>query len=102
MLLPEFMHSVAEVEDVMTSPSPAVVDTMKKLSGDLLILGASGKMGPTLAHLAKRAIGAAGANKRVVGVARFSNPAARAGLQQAGIETIACNLLNTREIQQLP
>ncbi|MGH7491637.1 MAG: NAD-dependent epimerase/dehydratase family protein [bacterium] len=102
MFLPESINTVAEIEDVMTTLSPAVIDMMKKISGDFLILGASGKMGPTLARLAKRAIDTAGANKRVIGVARFSNPAARAALQQEGIETISCDLLNPREIQQLP
>ena len=102
MPLPELMNTVAEIEDVMTTPSPVVIDTMKKISGDLLILGASGKMGPTLACLAKRAIDEAGVNKRVIGVARFSNPAARAALQNAGIETIPCDLLDPREIQRLP
>ncbi len=102
MSLPESMNTVAEIEDLMTTPSSALIDAMQKISGDLLILGASGKMGPTLARLAKKASDEAGAKKRVIGVARFSNAAARTALQHDGIETISCDLLNAHDIQQLP
>jgi nucleoside-diphosphate-sugar epimerase len=102
MPFPELIITVGELDDVMTRPSRAVIEVFAQTPGDLLILGASGKMGPTLARLAKKAIDEAGANKRVIGVARFSNPAARAALQQAGIETISCELLDALEIQKLP
>lgn len=86
----------------MSRPTPDVVEAMEEMTGDLLILGVGGKMGPTLAKLAKRAIDESGSSKRVIGVSRFSAPDLRADLNQAGIETIACDLLNETELQALP
>ena len=86
----------------MSRPTPEVVEAMGEIAGDLLILGVGGKMGPTLAKLAKRAIDESGSSKRVIGVSRFSTPDLRADLNQAGIETIPCDLLNETELQGLP
>ena len=61
---------------------------MAALDGDLLILGVGGKMGPSLARLARRAIDQASARKRVVAVARFTNGDLPAALAAQGIETI--------------
>lgn len=98
----DLIKNVDHLEEVMTTPSPILIETLARMSGDLLILGVSGKMGPTLARLAKRAVTEAGAPKRIIGVARFSNATAREELHKSGIETIACDLLNPRDIQQLP
>ena len=75
---------------------------MAALEGDILILGVSGKMGPTLAKQAKRAIDLAGITKKVIGVSRFSTPGVREGLHEAGIETIAADLLSEDCLQNLP
>jgi nucleoside-diphosphate-sugar epimerase len=96
--LPDRFESVAALEDFMTEPTPALVDDLRRVPGDILVLGAAGKMGPTLARLAKRAAPA----KRVVGVARFTDPAARASLEAAGMETIACDLLDRSAVAALP
>lgn len=96
--LPERFESVAALEDFMTEPTPALVDDLAGVPGDILILGAAGKMGPTLARMAKRAA----PGKRVVGVARFSDPAARAALDTAGVDTIACDLLDRSAVARLP
>ena len=82
----------------MTEPTPALVDDLARVPGDILVLGAAGKMGPTLARMAKRAA----PGKRVVGVARFTDPAARAALDAAGVETIACDLLDRSAVAALP
>ena len=86
----------------MSRPTPEVVKAMEEMVGDLLILGVGGKMGPTLAKLAKRAINESGVEKRVIGVSRFSSPGLQADLNQAGVETISCDLLNEAELQGLP
>ena len=86
----------------MSRPTPEVVEAIGEMSGDLLILGVGGKMGPTLAKLAKRAIDESGSGKRVIGVSRFSSQGLQADLNQAGVETIACDLLNETELQALP
>lgn len=82
--LPDRFRDVDHLEEVMTAPSAALVADMAKLSGDLLILGVGGKIGPTLARLAKRAA----PNKRVVGIARFSEVGLRDKLTGWGVECI--------------
>ena len=75
---------------------------MTALEGDILILGVGGKMGPTLAKQAKHAIALARIPKRVIGVSRFSTPGVREDLHEAGIETIAVDLLSEDGLQNLP
>ena len=96
--LPERFESVAALEDFMTEPTPALVDDLARAPGDILILGVAGKMGPTLARLAKRAA----PERSVIGVARFSDAAARRALDRAGVETIACDLLDRAAVAALP
>jgi len=75
---------------------------MADLQGNLIILGVGGKMGPTLALLARRTLDAAGVNNKVIGVARFTKPQCRARLEQNGIETIAADLLDQHALASLP
>ena len=75
---------------------------MRALPGDLLVLGVSGKMGPSLARLAVRATSEAGVTRRIIGVARFSAPGVREALERAGVETIACDLLDREALGRLP
>jgi len=96
--LPDRFHDVEHLEDVMTTPSAALTNEFARASGDLIILGVGGKIGPTLARLAKRAA----PNKRVVGVARFSEQGLREQLTGWGIECIAADLLDRTELQALP
>jgi nucleoside-diphosphate-sugar epimerase len=102
MTLPDRIETEAQLEDVMTAPSPALVEALSGLGGDLLILGVGGKMGPTLARLARRGLDEAGSGSRVIGVARFTNPAARGGLHAAGVETVAADLLDDDALARLP
>jgi nucleoside-diphosphate-sugar epimerase len=96
--LPDRFASVAALEEFMTAPGPELAADLAKVPGDILILGVAGKMGPTLARLARRA----SPDKRIVGVARFSDPAARADLEAAGVETVACDLLDRQAVAALP
>src|SRR5271165_2122275 len=96
--LPERFRDVAHLEDVMTTPSPGVLAEFGALAGDLIILGVGGKIGPTLARLAKRAA----PGRRVVGVARFSEKGMREHLAAAGIECIAADLLDRKQVDALP
>ena len=68
------MWTEKKLDEMLTTPSPALVEDMKKIKGDVIILGAGGKMGPTLALLAKRAAESAGVSKRIIAVSRFSDP----------------------------
>lgn len=96
------MKTVEELENLMTEPSDALVEDMRKIDGNILILGIGGKMGPTLAIMAKRAIDKAGVDKKVIGVSRFSNGTLKEDLEKAGIETISTDLLNDEQLKLLP
>ena len=96
------IETVSQLEEVMSRPTPEVIQAMAEMDSGLLILGVGGKMGPTLAKLARRAIDEAGLNKKVIGVSRFSSPGVQADLNQAGIETIPCDILDDAELKGLP
>ena len=96
--LPDCFRDVAHLEDVMTIPSTALIADLQKLPGDLIILGVGGKIGPTLARLAKRAA----SGKRVIGVARFSEKGLREKLTGWGIECVEADLLDRAQIEALP
>jgi len=92
----------ATLDKMLTTPSAGLVADMKKLKGDIMILGAGGKMGPTLAVLAKNAVTAAGVDKRVIAVSRFSDPFAVKLLEENGVETISADLLADGALEKLP
>jgi nucleoside-diphosphate-sugar epimerase len=91
-----------QLDELMSSPSDADIEASQKLGGDLIILGAGGKMGPTLAIRAKRAAESAGSGARVIAVSRYSSADARRVLDGAGIETISADILNRDELARLP
>lgn len=95
--LPERFADVDALEAFMAAPTPALVDDLRAVPGGILVLGAGGKMGPTLARLARNAT-----DVRVVAVARFSEPGLEARLQRQGIETVACDLLDREALRRLP
>ncbi len=96
--LPQTISDIAALDDLLCRPSQALIDDLRNVDGDIMILGVAGKMGPTLAGLAKAAV----PERRVIGVARFSDPAVRDWLQARGIETIHCDLLDEDAIKALP
>jgi hypothetical protein len=90
-----------QLEAALSEPTPGVVDTLRRLHGDIVLLGAGGKMGLSLAHMARRASDAAGVARRVVGVSRFTG-GGEAAFHAAGIETIRCDLLDEDAVARLP
>ena len=94
--------TAAELDEFLTRPSQADCEAMRELSGDLMILGVGGKMGPSLAIRARRACDRAGVRKRVIGVSRFGTSGARADLEAAGVETVCGDLLNPSDLRGLP
>lgn len=92
----------AQLESYLSEPTDEVIAALAALEGDVLILGVGGKMGPTLAKQAKRAIDCAGIAKNVIGVSRFSTPGGQEDLQESGVETIAADLLSEGSLQNLP
>ena len=89
---------VGALEEFMTRPAPELAADLARADGDLIILGVGGKMGPTLARMAKRAA----PDKRVIGVARFSDKGLREKLEHQGVECIACDLLDRAALERLP
>jgi nucleoside-diphosphate-sugar epimerase len=99
---PDRIETEEQLEEVLSRPSLALVESLSRLDGDLLILGVAGKMGPTLARLARRALDEGGRGARVIGVSRFSTPATREKLEAAGVETVKADLLDRKALADLP
>jgi nucleoside-diphosphate-sugar epimerase len=95
-------ESVEMLEESLSRPTPGVVRTLSSLAGDLLILGVGGKMGPTLAFMARRAVVEGGLDKQVIGVARFTEPMVQDKLEAAGVETIRADLMREGALEALP
>ena len=102
MSSPESIATVQELEDLLSQPPDGVTQTLSRLEGDMIVLGVAGKMGPTLARMARRASETAGVRRRVIGVARFSDPRQQTELQAHGIETLRCDLLDEAAVAALP
>ena len=96
------IQTETQLESYLSEPTDEVITAIAALEGDILILGVGGKMGPTLAKQAKRAVDHAGIVKKVIGVSRFSVPGVQEDLQAAGIETITADLLSEDCLQNLP
>src|SRR5215469_2368570 len=92
----------SELEELLSRPDQETASAMAAMEGDLLILGAGGKMGPSLARLARRAMDQADVKKRVVAVARFTNDKLLSAFAAHGIDTIACDLLDRSSHDKLP
>ena len=88
--------------NLMTEPREALVEAMKSIPGPLVVVGAGGKMGPSLCLLAKRAAELGGNPLRIIALSRFSNPSEREWLESNGIETQSFDALSTNEEPELP
>jgi nucleoside-diphosphate-sugar epimerase len=86
----------------LSSPSPRLIEEIRAVRSPLLVLGAGGKMGPTLAVMARRAAAEAGHPLEVMAVSRFQNPAARAWLEAQGVRTVVADLLEEDQVRALP
>lgn len=96
--LPETIRDEDALEELLSRPPAWLADKLHSLDGDIVVLGVGGKIGPTLARMAKRAA----PDKKVIGVARFSDPEVRKRLDNWDIETIACDLLDAQAVEKLP
>jgi dTDP-4-dehydrorhamnose reductase len=94
--------TIQQLEERLSRPTAADVSAMAELKGDLLILGAGGKMGPSLAALARRAADQAQTHKKIIAVSRFRDESLRCQLSSQNIETISCDLLEPEALAKLP
>ncbi|MED6335745.1 MAG: NAD(P)-dependent oxidoreductase [Planctomycetota bacterium] len=99
---PDAIEGVEDLEECLSRPSPGAIEDLAALEGDLLVLGAGGKMGPSLARMARRALDASGRSGEVVAVSRFGDGASRACLESAGVRTLAVDLLDPTALAELP
>jgi nucleoside-diphosphate-sugar epimerase len=96
------LKNTATLYEKLLHPSEDLIKAITILDGDILILGVGGKMGPGLARVAKQAVQQAGVQKRIIGVARFSEPGLADELEGNGVETLAADLLNPEQLNSLP
>ena len=89
------IRDIAELEEALSRPSEADIDALRRIEGDILILGAAGKMGPSLARLCRRAADGAGPPRRVIAVSRRL-------IEVTGVESLACDLLDRAAVARLP
>lgn len=95
-------RSEAELDELLSRPTAGVVDALRECPGDVLILGAGGKMGPTLARMVRRAVDEVGDGRRVMAVSRFSSPRAASELEARGVEAIRADLVDRDAVAALP
>jgi nucleoside-diphosphate-sugar epimerase len=99
---PEKIGNDDQLDELLSRPGPELVEMMSRLDGDLIFLGVAGKIGPSLAHMAKRACDEAGIKKRIIGVSNFESKEQQKKIGRYGIETIHGDLLNTKFTSTLP
>jgi hypothetical protein len=102
MKFPETIENEQQLEELLSRPTAEVIDLFRNLEGDLIFLGIAGKIGPSIARMAKRACEEAGVSKRIIGVSRFSNEAEKNQIESYGIETIRGDLLDPDFVHSLP
>jgi nucleoside-diphosphate-sugar epimerase len=102
--LPETIRDVDHLEDLLSEPTEYLVNAFRDIKGDIIILGVAGKMGPTLARMAQRAVTVPTRreSQQIVGVARFTNSTEQRKLESWGIKTIRADLLDDDQLSRLP
>ncbi len=98
----DFPANELELEEHLSRPAPQLIEMMKRVPGDLLFLGAGGKMGPSMARMARRASDEAGTPRRILAVSRFQNSADRDDLENHGVQTLSADLLKPGSLEALP
>jgi len=99
---PERFTNIADYDAFQSQPTAGVIECLSKIGGTLLVLGAGGKMGPTLCRMALRAAVAGGYPLRVIAVSRFGDASTRAVFDAMGCETIGADLLDASALASLP
>ncbi|TVR61691.1 MAG: NAD(P)-dependent oxidoreductase [Spirochaetaceae bacterium] len=102
MTLPDRIETEEQLEDVLTTPSRALVELASGLTGTIAVIGVGGKMGRTFAVRLSRAMKQSGANSRVIGISRFSDESCRSELERLGIETVTADANDISQVESLP
>ncbi|GAB4085960.1 NAD(P)-dependent oxidoreductase [Myceligenerans cantabricum] len=96
------MLTTAQLDDRLTTPRPALIEDLSHLDGDLLVVGAGGKLGPSLVRMAVRAFEAAGSDSRVLAVSRFASTEARSAAEATGAVVIPADVTDEGQLAELP
>ena len=96
------MLTETQLDAMLSEPSAALVKDLARLEGDIMILGAGGKVGPTLSRMAARAVQAAGHEKKVYAVSRFSDAEIVSSLEKSGVTCLRCDLSDAEQVMRLP
>jgi nucleoside-diphosphate-sugar epimerase len=99
---PDLIDGEEQLEELLSRPGKEVIEMFSKVDGDLIFLGIAGKIGPSLAQMAKRACDEAGVRKKIIGVSQFRSGDQQEKIEKAGIETIKGDLLDIDFIRKLP
>ncbi len=99
---PDKIANEEQLEELLSRPTTEVVELFRRLDGDIIFLGIAGKIGPSLARMAKRACEQAGVSKRIIGVSRFRSEEEKKSIEKHGIEIIRGDLLDREFIETLP
>lgn len=100
--LPRTIDDVEQLEDLLSEPSPAVVELLGRIDGNFIVLGVGGKMGPSLARMLRRAADQSGRPRKIFGVSRFTSAELPARLRGWGVEPVAVDLLEPDALSGLP
>src|SRR5690606_5151552 len=93
----------AQLEDLLSEPYPEDVELARQLfNDDVMVIGAAGKMGPTLVQRLVRSIEQAGAKGKVIAVSRFSDSSQIEHLERHGAHCIAADVLDEDQLASLP
>src|SRR4051812_47975201 len=93
---------ISALDDRFTAPRAETVAALRACPGDVVVLGAGGKMGPSLTAMLARAANSAEDSRRIVAVSRWSDADARKSLERLGVETVTCDMLDRSAVSQLP
>jgi nucleoside-diphosphate-sugar epimerase len=99
---PDVIRDTAHLDDLLSSPTDVVIDTVRQLDGDFVVLGAAGKMGPSLSRMIRRALDATGKKLRVIAVSRFSSAGSEDEFERHNVETLKADLLDQKQLDALP
>ena len=100
--LPPIIRDEAHLQDLLSLPTPAAISAVSQRDGDFIVLGAGGKMGPSLSRMIRRALTELGRRTRVIAVSRFASPASQVAFTDHGIETLRADLLDQQQLDALP
>lgn len=96
------MWTEERLNELLTTPSKELTQEIKKIKGDILVLGAGGKIGPTICVKAMRAIKESGICKKVIAVSRFTDPVTKEYLKENNVEMISCDMQDIEQLRGLP